>query len=296
MIHLKYITRICIIILIVVRFSESCVTTSHDFPQKELNFKSKANEIFYIPTDNDYLTKFAGHYTFARSRKWQRKVSYFRSKKDIVARGKARNCTSTLDVLAWLMDMVNAKHGLLMLAYGQLIHIHREKEFVDKKGGYLDDDIDTWASLETVLLIANLEKDLFTLFGWTVRAFVHIVNGQNYVVCLQVVATCGHNPIVAKLKASAAQPVIDIYPFPLIQANNGEDRVFKDLWSNNIFAESMIYPPKCINFVSNGTSYPLHLQLPRNASGIIECLYGNWHIPSKRQGMLNFTCMDSNMI
>ena len=36
-------------------------------------------------------------------------------------------CTPTIEVLAWLMDEVNARMGTLMITYGGLIHLYREK-------------------------------------------------------------------------------------------------------------------------------------------------------------------------
>ena len=58
------------------------------------------------------------------------------------------NCTGTLDVLNWLStnENVNSRRndkGSLMVAYGGLIHVLWEKDFVDKDtGNYLDDDND----------------------------------------------------------------------------------------------------------------------------------------------------------
>merc|ERR1712029_937379 len=106
-----------------------------------------------------------------------------------------------------------------MLTYGELIHFYREKEFVNEAGKYIDDDIDTFASPETVWHIARLENQLFKLYGWTMRAFVHnALNRKNnalsrkYVVLMQVMASCGHDPIEKVSKVHAAQPSIEIYP------------------------------------------------------------------------------------
>ena len=253
------------------------------------------SEVFYLRADNEYLAELHGYYTFVHSKAARRKISYIRFKEGIIRRGNLGHCKPTLDVLAWLMDAVNAKHKLLVMAYGGLIHFHREHDFIDEKGAYFDDDIDMWASLETILLIANMERELFTIFGWTVRFFVHFdyVNGkrQENVLFLQVVPTCNHDPTDLHPKANTTEPVIDIYPFSLI--HNGKNRLFKDLWHGTKFSESLIYPPRCIEFTSMATARSLHLQIPHDSFSVLECLYGTWQTPSKRHAKTNATCMEN---
>ena len=121
-----------------------------------VTFVSATNEKFRISTDMHHNVKLRPMQA--------KKVRYLRNTRDIITRGKAGNCTvSTLDVLAWIMNEVNnvkndSKSSTLMIAYGGLIHIHREKEFVSKTTGqYIDDDVDLWASLETLVRVGRLE-------------------------------------------------------------------------------------------------------------------------------------------
>ena len=67
----------------------------------------------------------------------------------IQARGGQGNCAGTLDVINWIMGQVNANKGCMMVAYGGLLHMHRERDLVNSTTGVLlDNDIDTWASPE----------------------------------------------------------------------------------------------------------------------------------------------------
>lgn len=262
------------------------VTGSHELPEdKGLFFTCAAtDETFRIPTDMHYLAKWGGLAQFSKSK--GSKVSYMRKAADVTARGKLGDCAPTLDLLAWLMGKVNAKNGTLMIAYGELIHIHREKDFVNKTTGkYIDDDIDTWASLETVLHLGRLEPELFSRFGWTVRAFV---NADKYVVFMQMMASCGHRVENRPAKVQSSQPAVEIYPLPVVPVDGA--RMAKDLWQGDMFPEAMVYPPQRIHFNSSGTSHLLQLQLPREVLSIMECLYGNWTIPSKRHAGTNKIC------
>jgi len=246
-------------------------------------FTSALNKTFWVPTDMQYLLKWHGMHQFQPN---GGKVIYMRKEKDVVTRGKSENCAPTLDVLAWLMDQVNTKKGALMIAYGDLIHIHREKEFVNETTGkYIDDDIDLWASLETVIHVGQLEPELFSKFGWTVRLFVSV---DEYVVLLQIVAACGHEVLHNADKAISSHPAIEIYPLPVVMVNG--TLMAQDMWQDNRFLGSMVYPPEHITFNSIGTSHPLQLQLPREALKVMTCLYGNWTIPSKDHAPVSRNC------
>lgn len=77
-----------------------------------------------------------------------KRVSYLRNTKDIKARGLQGSCTNAVDVLGWIMDEVNKENMTMMIAYGELIHLYREGDFVKKgTGRYIDDDFDTFAPL-----------------------------------------------------------------------------------------------------------------------------------------------------
>jgi len=253
----------------------SFIAHIHDYSNKALNVTSTTNQLFRLPTDNDYLLQWGGIGVFLNST--QRQVKYLRNTTEIMSYFSKSDCASTLDVLAWLMDKINEKKSLSIIAYGNLIHVHREKDFINKTtGDYIDDDVDLWVSFQTAKVIAELEKELFSLFRWTVRSFV---NADNYVVFVQTMAACGHQPSTIAGKIKSSKPAIEMYLLPLVKVNS--TYFFKDLWHGAEFTVNMIYPPKRIDLVSSGTTQPLHLQVPRDSFGIMECLYGNWRIPSK---------------
>ena len=107
------------------------------------------------------------------------------------------------------MGQVNANKGCMMVAYGGLIHMHRERDFVNSTTCVLlDDDIDTWASPKTLAHVATLETQLFDMFGWTIRRFLQ----GGFVVLVQIVASCGHTPIFVKGKARSSQSANEMYP------------------------------------------------------------------------------------
>jgi len=266
----------------------SLVTTVTDIDH-HVTFVSAKNESFRISTDMDHNVKLPPFQA--------KKVMYLRKNTDIITRGKAGNCTSSsLDVLAWIMNEVNnvkndAKSSTLMIAYGGLIHIHREKEFVNKKTGqYIDDDIDLWASLETLVRVGRLEPELFKQHGWTIRAFI---DSGNYVTFLQVMAVCGHTPSPTAAKLTGKIPAIEIYGVAKVQKSIGSlgtGSFAKDLWQGNYFSESMFYPPKKIDFITVGASQALHLQLPNKVLSVMACVYGNWKVPSGKHASKSLVC------
>jgi len=252
-------------------------------------FVSATNETFRISTDMHHNVKLRPMQA--------KKVRYLRNTTDIITRGKAGNCTvSTLDVLAWIMNEVNnskndSKSSTLMIAYGGLIHIHREKEFVNKTTGqYIDDDVDLWASLETLVRVGRLEPELFEQHGWTMRAFI---DPGNYVIFYQLMAACGHEPSLLASKLVGKIPAIEIYGVTKVQKSikSLETSPFvKDLWQGNYFSESMFYPPQYIDFVTAGALQTLHLQLPNKVLDIMACVYGNWTTPSGKHAAFRLVC------
>jgi len=257
---------------------------------KNLNFTSN-NKTYYLPTHNTLLRKWNGAFSFMKNP--DHRVTYLRNTTQSVLRGKEGNCASTLDVLAWLMDELNKRHLILMMGYGGLIHLHREKDFVDSTTGrYIDDDIDTWATLETVAFIGALEEELFNNFGWSMRAFV---TGTGYVMFIQMMATCGHVPIATADKCRSSQPAIEVYPLPIVDMGDGT-RIVKDLWQASQFAETLIYPPKCITLQSSGRKDPIHLQVPRESIKLLNCLYGNWNVKSSTHAAMARVCKDDTEI
>ena len=234
-----------------------------------------------IPNDIDWIRSFGG---------LSGRAVYMRDENKIKERGRRGNCTGVLDVFAWLMEEVHRKNGILLIAYGGLIHVNREKDFVDKNGNYLDDDIDTWASLETLSLVGTLEPQLYNKFGWSIR--IH-VNGDDRVVLAQIVPSCGH-AFTAMQKSKSSQPAIEIYPFVTLPREGEEQsNIIKDLWQNGRFPEEWFFPVQNLTLISSGsaTTAPMHLQVPHQMIKVIDCLYGNWKVRSSRRAGGHRNCL-----
>ena len=75
-------------------------------------------------------------------------VDYFRSESEWIEKQQQTICTPSIDVYAWLMDKVNCfgEGYPLWTAYGELIHLLRDKTLINPDGTYLDDDFDTWVT------------------------------------------------------------------------------------------------------------------------------------------------------
>lgn len=210
-------------------------------------------------------------------------VTYLTNHTQIRMRGGKGNCTGALEVFSWIMNQVNARGGCLMVAYGQLLHLNREADFVNKEGVFYDDDIDTWAPPATFAHIATLERQLFEKFGWTIRVFLK----DNYVVLGQIIASCGHPVLERPGKAASSEPAIEMYPMFTIarEGNETQHGIVKDIWGGTQFPLPMLFPTIEKTLDSAGIERPLKLQVPNQPLKILDCLYGNWRLPSPgRQG------------
>lgn len=243
-----------------------------------------ATATFELPTDIDWVRTLR---PFGANR-----VDYMlRDTNNITKRGKQGGCSGSLDVLAWLMSEVNAvKNSCLMIAYGELIHLYREGDFVDNTTGrYFDDDIDTFVSLETLAHIAPLEPELFRRFGWTIRFFI---TSDQFAVFAQLVSSCGHIINRRPGKARSSHPTIELYPIVTIPNDEGKENIVKDLWAGSLFPESMIFPTKDKNLISKGSSHSLQLQVPNQPLRLLECVYGNWKVPSGAHARGRLNCIN----
>ena len=64
------------------------------------------------------------------------------------------------------MNKTNETNIMLIIEYGELIHLYWEKDFINKiTRRYYNNDIDLWISLQATKYVTELEKDLFSLFG-----------------------------------------------------------------------------------------------------------------------------------
>ena len=248
---------------------------------KDIQRQPLANVTFPQPADVDLIVNWPSQ--TGQKPPYKSRVQYLRDENDIVKRGQKGSCGGTLDVFAWIMDRVNGINGCLMIAYGELIHLHREGDFVDvATGSYYDDDIDTWATVDTIVHIASLELEMFRRFGWTIRFFV-LPNG--YVTFAQIVSACGHAVTLKPGKAVADHPCIELYPI----VNTPDGRV-RDLWQGYSYSENKIFPLQKKSLVSAGSPHTLELQLPSQPTQLLECLYGNWKVPSGMHARMGRKC------
>ena len=257
------------------------------YKDKTIKFTSVLGRTYKLPHDNEYLKKWDGYQSYYK--KQPHEVVYLRNIAELINRGRDQEkCGLTLDVLAWMMDKINEKsYGNFMITYGQLLHVHREGDFVNKTSKiFFDEDVDMFASLETFACIGQLENELFTKFGWSMRAFV---NNDDYTIFMQMMASCGHVPIEKPAKVNSSLPAIEVYPLAIVDTGNGT-KLAKDLWQGVSFAQSMVYPPQCIDLKSAGAKDVLHLQIPHKSIPMLECIYGNWKRPSEKHAGNKFDC------
>ena len=261
----------------------SCITSERRRSINETSFVASAiNRTFVVAPNNTEIIYKMGALSV-------KGVKYLRNTKEIKARGLQGSCTNVVDVLGWIMDEVNKENMTMMIAYGELIHLYREGDFVKKgTGRYIDDDFDTFASLSTVSLLGTLEPELFERFGWTIRVFLH---PQEYVVFIQIMASCGHTPVESPKKVISSEPAIEVYPLARSKPIGGRS-VVKDLWQGTIYSESIIFPSQHFGFDSAATNRTLNLQVPNKVFELLTCLYGNWMVPSSKHARLGDKCMD----
>lgn len=191
----------------------------------------------------------------------------------------AETCASSLEVLAWLTDRMQEQDEKMIIAYGELIHTLREKEFVNPDGSYMDDDIDTWVTPTSYQLIKDLEPDLWRHFGWSLRVYLGF---ENTVKFGQLVPHCGHEYNPREFKTTQDYPPIDMYLLQEIESyDDAAGPVVRDNWQGPVYYRDWFFPTQSLQMVTRGLDRPIHLELPANPEKILECLYGDWTKPSK---------------
>ena len=207
-------------------------------------------------------------------------LKYLRKHPDIIAHGKQGSCSPALEVLEWIEEVVNGNIGTFIVAYGALIHIKREKDFVHPNiGKFVDDSIDVLATMGTISLVGTLEPQLFKQFGWTIRVRV---NPEGYVVMMEMMVSCGHMPRKKAGPIRGDQPAIELYPVGRSIISPGGNPAAKDIWEDDSFEETMLFPPQHICFKSTASPHSLQLQIPNKPFDFLECMYGNWRVPLRK--------------
>jgi len=217
-----------------------------------------------------------------------RSTSYLRPFDEIIARGKSgEKCATMPELMNWILKQFHESEEEYpwLLAYGQMIHLFREKDFVNKNRRYIDDDMDTWALPETILWIIEHEQELFEKFGWTMKLYGP---SPNVITFIQMMASCGHKPANTITKVhDSKEPAIELYP--LIPALD-DDSVLIDAWQGTHFPRDWVLPAQNYTFKSIVLEDEITLELPANHDAILECMYGDWSVSSNEHAPKRKVC------
>jgi len=232
-------------------------------------------------------------------------AEYFRSNLEWKQKKQQRTtCSSTLEVLSWLMDQVNSRNLTMMIAYGELIHLLREKALIRSDGTYYDDDFDTWVTPSSLETILKLEPDLWNNFGWSIRVFLRCSDGTkvklgrhktNIAIFAQILPVCGHkyhnNEMMAMEKPVAKYPAIEMYVLQSI--GHEQEGILRENWQGDFFSENWLLPAKPFPFDMPGFNKTLNLQIPAQSEKLLDCMYGNWHVYSTEHHDKGENCTSS---
>ncbi|GFH47149.1 predicted protein [Chaetoceros tenuissimus] len=245
-------------------------------------FHLSENHTFTFPEDPAATTLRASH------------VTYLREYKEILHRGSSgEECASMPKVFQWILQQLHESEEKypLFIAYGEMIHLLREGDFIHKNGSYIDDDLDTWAIPETVVFLANLEHLLFEKFGWTMRLFSPDTDVINFV---QIMESCGHRPRNAATKVTdTKEPAIELYP--LVPAK-GDDSLLVDSWQGTKIDKDLVFPAQDYVFESKALDKPITVKLAQKYDEILKCLYGNWTVPSSKHADIGSVCISEREV
>jgi len=226
----------------------------------------------------DFLREWKGYPSFRRGGV----VKYVRTDDEIETMSRRRQCSRMLTVLTWLIQNAEERTESMMLAYGSLLHYHRENTIWNSSNAeYLDDDFDLWASPGAVKQIIKHEQQIFNMFGWTMRVYLK----HEYIVFIQIVCSCGHTPASRVSKAIADEPAIEIYP--LVQ-DPAVEKIALDTWQGNKIDVSFLLPTH--HAVLNG----LRIKIPKRSVKILACLYGDWRTPSSEHDSGLHVCVGND--
>jgi len=221
------------------------------------------------------------------------RLEYMRSEEEWLAKQQyTTTCPSSVDVYSWLMEKVNCfgeKHAL-MVAYGELIHLLRDRALLHPDGSYIDDDFDTWVSVATFQMILSLEPYLWNR-GWSIRVSYSC---DNSAIFAQIVPVCGHEYEAEMGKVKDGEyPAIELYVMKKVWSKD-KGWVLRDVFGGNSFPMSWLLPvrPYPFEVITPESSTTLNLQLPAQPEKILDCLYGNWHVFSSKHSRLSLECKD----
>jgi len=261
-------------------------TTRQLYQSYPIDIKNGNTSKFIIP--NDKWLNWNPKNTKGRFKWGMPEAFYLRSKEEWNTPPK-KECASSLEVLAWLMDKINSQKETLMLFYGELIHILREKEFVDSDGRYLDDDFDAWVTASTYQLIVDeLEPMLWERLGWSLRVFYSY--NKSAVPFGQILPHCGHNYFPMADKAMQKFPAIELYVTQAIEGRRART-IVRDNWMGISFFQNWIFPTQIVSFTSLGFNGTLNLQIPAEPDKVLTCLYGNWTQKSRGHAYPGKSCV-----
>jgi len=228
-------------------------------------------------------------------------ADYFRSNLEWEQKTQQQTiCSPTLEVFSWLMDQVNSRNLTMMIGYGELIHLLREKALIHSDGTYYDDDFDTWVTPSSFETILKLEPYLWNNFGWSIRVFFRCSEGTkdkqerhktNIAIFAQILPVCGHQYKAVMEKAVAKYPAIEMYVLQSI--GHEQEGILHENWQGELFPEGWLLPAKPFPFDMPGFNKTLNLQIPAQSEKLLDCMYGNWHVYSTEHHDKGENCTSS---
>uniref|UniRef100_A0A7S2K8T9 Uncharacterized protein n=1 Tax=Skeletonema marinoi TaxID=267567 RepID=A0A7S2K8T9_9STRA len=198
------------------------------------------------------------------------------------------------------MDQVNSRNLTMMIAYGELIHLLREKALIHSDGTYYDDDFDTWVTPSSFETILKLEPYLWNNFGWSIRVFFRCSEAEgteeerhktNIAIFAQILPVCGHQYKAVMNKTVAKYPAIEMYVLQSI--GHEQEGILHENWQGELFSESWLLPAKPFPFDMPGFNKTLNLQIPAQSEKLLDCMYGNWHVYSTEHHDRGTNCTSS---
>lgn len=141
-------------------------------------------------------------------------------------------------------------------------------------------------------MILNLEPNLWSLFGWSIRVFYSRDKSATFA---QIIPVCGHKYVhkIGKVK-DGQYPTIELYVMKEVWYND-KGWMLKDIWQGNSFPRSWILPARPYPFevITPESTTILNLQLPAQPEKVLDCLYGNWHVFSSKHARVSLECKDN---
>ena len=124
---------------------------------------------------------------------------------------------------------------------------------------------------------------------------------EESVIFAQIIPVCGHQyetrlGKVKVVKDGQQYPAIELYVLKKHLWSRNHGWKLLDVLTGNSFPLSWLVParPHPFEVVTPDSKWSttLNLQLPAQPEKILDCLYGNWHVPSSKHTRVSQECKD----